>query len=134
MKSVLELEPTVKDGALRARIEVSMDRSPHGVVEATPTAPPEVAKYAEPEDVIAVVEAYGNTDARRVEVEVRVPARKMLPCTARAVVGVDVQIPTKPRLVMVKSVEVEKLLVEEEMTKAVEPVMVVEARYMEKSA
>ena len=71
-----------------------------------PTLPPEVAKYAEPLDVSAVDDAYGNTDAR-VEVEVMLPAMNMLPCTARAVVGVEVPIPTKPLFVIVKRVEVE---------------------------
>jgi hypothetical protein len=28
-----------------------------------PTIPPAVAKYADPDDVIAVVDAYGNMDA-----------------------------------------------------------------------
>jgi len=61
-----------------------------GVVEPIPTLPPLVAKYAEPEEVMAVVEAYGKVLAAvavevmappmaRVEVAVNAPPKKAVP-------------------------------------------------------
>src|SRR3989338_5458317 len=80
-KSVLVEEPTANDGPV---MPLGLtERSPHGEVVPTPTEPPDVAKYAEPDAVMAVVLAYGNTEAMvevarylaavGVEVETRTP-------------------------------------------------------------
>ena len=66
MKLVCVEEPTTNCGPLMPL--GFTERRPQGVVEAIPTEPPVVAKYAEPEEVSAVVEAYGKTEAKSVEV------------------------------------------------------------------
>ena len=74
MKLVAEDEPITNCGAPERSPSGFTDRSPHGDVDAMPTLPPPVAKYAEPLEVSAVVEAYGKTDAKAVEVEMMFPA------------------------------------------------------------
>ena len=105
MKLVAVEEPTTNCGLVPSALPLT-ERSPHGDVVPTPTAPLDPAKYAEPLEVTAVEDANRNVE-ESVEVEVMLPAMNMLPCTARAVVGVEVPIPTKPLFVIVKRVEVE---------------------------
>ena len=69
-------------------------RVAHGVVVPTPTAPPAVAKYAEPLEVRAVVEAYGNAEAV-VVVAVKYAATAW-PTTESFAYGEVVPIPTLP--------------------------------------
>jgi hypothetical protein len=83
-----------------------------------PTFPPAVAKYAEPDDVTTVVEAYGKTEAV-VDVAVKYPATTSPPNTAEPPTeswryGDVVPMPTLPLAMIVKSVDVE--LSEEEAT------------------
>src|SRR3989344_4371748 len=88
-----------------------IDKSDEGEVVPSPTEPPEVAKYAEPEEVMAVVEAYGKVlavEAVEVKVEVAVmalpkkavPLVYWLPWTERSCAGEVVPSPTLPALLM----------------------------------
>ena len=78
-----------------------IDKSDEGEVVPSPTEPPEVAKYAEPEEVMAVVEAYGKVLAA---VAVMLAAERLLeksalPWTERSCEGEVVPSPTEPPLV-----------------------------------
>ena len=73
MKLVALEEPTTNCGAFPVRPFALTDSSPHGDVVPIPTEPPEVAKYAEPLEVSAVVDAYGNCEAATVDDEKNTP-------------------------------------------------------------
>ena len=103
---VLLEDATTKRGVVLSWLFAVIERSPHGVVEAMPTRPPAVAKYAEPVEVMPVVEAYGKVLATD-DVDVMLPVMNALPWTASAVKpGVEVPMPTRPVFVITKSVEV----------------------------
>ena len=78
-------EAEVSESAREGRVPATC-RFQLGVVVPTPTLPPEVAKYAEPLDESAVVEAYGKVLAA-VAVEVMAPVRA----------SVEVAVPAPPK-------------------------------------
>ena len=92
------LEPLSK--RMAAEPLATMSSLAKGVVLLIPTLPLAVAKYAEPEEVIAVVEAYGNTEAVEEvamnEEAVSLPAMKELPMTDSFQFGEVVPMPTRP--------------------------------------
>ena len=67
-------EPMTNSGVFTARLTGLTESCPHGVEDAMPTLPPEAARYAEPDEVRAVVEAYVKVEATVVEVAVKLKA------------------------------------------------------------